>query len=226
MPVHELGSENLTIYQILGHLSYVLAAVAFLLRDILLLRLVAIAAAVANLSFAYHGLTGPNWITVFWQCVFIAIHGTWSIVLLRERSGIRFSEEEKDLYQAMFRAFSPVEFMKLMRLARWSSALPGAELARAGAPLDDVMLIYNGEAEVALPGGDKRRLKDGAFIGEVSFIRGGDATADVRCLQPTRYLRWPKAELRSLLARNPSMRATLQTVFSEDLTNKLLGKSD
>ncbi len=223
MPILDPTFDGLTIYQLLGHLSYLLAAVAFLLSDILLLRLVAVAAASANLTFAYHGAAGPNWIAVFWQSVFITIHAGWSLVLIRERSGVRFSEEEKDLYQGMFRSFSPVEFMKLLRLAEWSSGTAGTELASAGAPLDDVLLIYNGEAEVLLPDGERRCVKDGAFIGEMSFIRGGNATADVRCLQPTRYLRWPKAELRKLLTRNPSMRATLQTVFSEDLTKKLLG---
>ena len=40
------------------------------------------------------------------------------------------------------------------------------------------MLIYDGEAEVVLPSGERCRVKDGAFIGEVSFIRGSNATAD------------------------------------------------
>jgi hypothetical protein len=213
------------VVALFGHLSYGLSACAFLLRDILLLRLVAIAASTANILFAYNGLAGPNWVTIFWQGLFIAINVSWSAVLIRERSGLEFSEEERELYQTVFRAFSPVEFMKLLRLARWATAEPGAGLAAAGAPLDDVMLIYNGEAEVTLPSGGHRRLKDGSFIGEISFIVGGTATADVRCAQKTRYLRWRKEDLRALLKRNPSMRATLQTVFSEDLTKKLLGQT-
>jgi hypothetical protein len=215
---------GIALFALLGHLSYALSACAFLLRDILLLRLLAIAASIANILFAYNGLAGPNYVTIFWQTLFIVINVSWSARLIRERSGLSFSEEEKELYQTVFRAFSPVEFMKLLRLARWDKAAPGAMLAATGAPLDDVMLIYNGEAEVTLPGGMLRRLKDGSFVGEISFIRGGLATADVKCLQPTRYLRWRKSDLRDLLRRNPSMRATLQTVLSEDLTKKLLGQ--
>ena len=65
-------------------------------------------------------------------------------------------------------------------------------------------------------------LKDGSFIGEMSFITGGDATATVRAVEPTRYLSWSKDDLRKLLNRNPSMRFALQTVLSTDLTRKLM----
>lgn len=215
--------ETLGPYQIVGHLSFVLAATSFLLRDILLLRLVAVVASLSGIAFAYGGLPTTNWIVIAWQCVFILINVGWSIRLVRERSGIRFSEDEKELYETVFRAFAPFEFMKLMRIARWEKAAPGAALATAGATVPDLMLIYNGAAEVALPGGGTRRLRDGAFIGELSFVRGGAASATVSAVEPTRYLAWSKPALRELLHRNPAMRSAMQTVISEDLTRKLLG---
>ena len=88
-----------------------------------------------------------------------------------------------------------------------------------------MVLIYNGEVEVELPNGQRPRLKDGAFIGEMSFIRGGNATATVSASAASRVLSWNKADLKALLGRNPAMRSTMQTVFSEDLTNKLMGDS-
>jgi len=66
------------------------------------------------------------------------------------------------------------------------------------------------------------QLKDGSFIGEMSFIAGGAATATVRAAQNTRYLAWSKRDLTDLLERNPTMRFAMQTVFSTDLTKKLI----
>ena len=67
--------------------------------------------------------------------------------------------------------------------------------------------------------------RSGTFIGEMSFIRGGPATATVQIVQPTRYTAWSKSDLRGVLDQNPAIRSTMQTIFSEDLTNKLFGDS-
>lgn len=218
----ELVLGALTLAQLLGHLSYLLNATALLMRDILLLRLVAIVAASCNLSFAWLNGAEPNLITVFWQAVFIAINVVWSARLIYERRGLRFSEAEQELYETVFRNFAPGEFLKIMRLAKWRTAQAGDLLTRAGKPVDEVMLIYNGAAEVRRGGaGAAVVLKDGAFIGEVSYIRGGGASADVAALEETRLVAWSKPALRALLARNPAMRSTMHAVLAEDLTTKL-----
>lgn len=212
-----------TIFKLVGHVSYALVALAFLVRDILMLRLVAIAASLCNIAFSLFARDDPNLIAAGWQALFVVINTGWSIRLIRERRGVAFTEEEKELYQTIFRAFSPVEFMKLMRLAKWHEADVGHRFATKGEAIDNLLLLYNGEAEVELTRGERPKLKDGAFIGEMSFIRGGGATATVSATRPTRYIAWSKEDLRALLNRNPAMRTTMQTVFSEDLTNKLIG---
>ena len=211
----------LTLAQYLGHLSYFLNATALLMRDILLLRLVAIVAAICNLSFAWFGGAEPNWITAFWQTLFIAINTGWSARLIFERRVRKFSEQERELFQTVFRQFGPGEFMKLMRLAEWRIVPEGEVLTRAGEPLDEVLLIYNGAVEGRRPGGRSVELRDGAFIGEMSYIRGGGASADVVVTTATRVIVWKKAALRALLARNPAMRSTMHAVLAEDLTAKL-----
>ncbi len=205
-----------------GHLSYALVALSFLLRDVLLLRLVAIAAALCNIAFAYSFGAQPNWIPIFWQSLFIAINVGWSARLIYERRGVVLSEDERELYRTLFRQFTPFEFLKLLHAGQWRTAAAGVALATSGANLDELLLIYNGEVEVALPDGGARRLKDGAFLGEISLLRGGPATATVRTMCPTRYIAWPKAGLKQLLQRNPAMRFAMQGVISEDLTRKLL----
>ncbi|PIO48182.1 MAG: hypothetical protein CMR00_06165 [[Chlorobium] sp. 445] len=69
-------------------------------------------------------------------------------------------------------------------------------------------------------------LKDGAFVGEMSFLTGNLPTATVRATKETRCLAWSKEQLRKLLNRNPSMWATLQGVLSTDLTKKLMLKDE
>ena len=62
--------------------------------------------------------------------------------------------------------------MKLMRVGKWLEAKQGETLAVEKQPINAVMLIYNGLVGVETGGKEVAKLKDGNFIGEVSFITG------------------------------------------------------
>ncbi|MCA1557455.1 MAG: popeye domain-containing protein, partial [Acidobacteria bacterium] len=175
-----------------------------------------------GISFNYFVPATPLWTVIYWNILFILINGVQIALIIKERQGVEFSEEEKELYETIFKSFAPFEFMKLLRLGKWLDAKKGEQLAVEQKPLDSVMLIYNCLVSVEVKAQSLAELKDGSFIGEMSFIRGGAATATVRVLKPTRYLSWSKKDLRKLLHRNPTMKFAMQSVFSTDLTNKLM----
>ncbi|MBT7771925.1 MAG: cyclic nucleotide-binding domain-containing protein, partial [Rhodospirillales bacterium] len=122
-----------------------------------------------------------------------------------------------------FQEFSPVEFMKLMRLASWKEIPEDNFIAKEGEEFESLKLLYNGEVKIVIDGKEVARARDGAMIGEISFLQGGNATATVQAAQPCRCVVWPKEELRSLLKRNPTMDIAMKHIFSMDLTRKLLG---
>lgn len=214
---------SVSLLQIVGHMSFGLTAVSFYVRDMLLLRSLAIGAGLVGLVYNYLVPGGPLWLVIFWICVFMAINLARIGHLIWERRQVRFSDEEQELYGTLFRQFSPVEFMKLLRLGRWVDAAPGDTLAIQDEPVAEVKLIYNGEVEVERDGTVVATSRDGAMIGEISFLQGGPATATVRVLRPTRYVAWGQEDLRRMMRRNPTMDVALRTVFSLDLTRKLTG---
>ncbi len=204
-----------------GHGASVLTMAAYLLKDILWLRFLSILACLAGITFNYHVPATPLWTVIYWNILFIVINVVQIAIIFKERSGIHFTDEEKELHETLFKNFAPFEFMKLMRIGKWSEAKQGQILATEQVPLDSVMLIYNGRLSVEARGAEVAQLKDGNFIGEVSYITGGAATATVRAVEPTRYLSWPKTEIGKLLNRNPSMRLAMQSMLSTDLSKKL-----
>lgn len=214
---------NFTPIEIIGHSAFLLTAISFYLKDILLLRFLAVASALVGIYYNYFMAVGPLWLPIFWLAVFTCIN-VWRIVgIFTERYSIRFTEEERELYETLFRHFEPVEFMKLMRLAEWREAAEGDVFAEAGRPLDGLRLLFSGEVAVTRGGAEIGRSRDGALIGEMSFIQGGEATATVTALRPCRYVFWPKSDLQGLLRRNPSIDVAMKHVFSLDLTRKLSG---
>lgn len=210
-----------SVVELIGHLSFLISAISFYLRDMLLLRTVSVVAGIIGVIYNYFHPKGPLWLSIFWLSVFIAINVYRSVSLVLERRQVAFSDEERELHETMFRHFMPVEFMKLMRVAAWKDAAPGEVLATEGDRLDDLKLIYNGEVSIERDGHEVARARDGTMVGEMSFIQGGPATATVRTVRPTRYLSWPRAELRKLMSRNPTMDVAMKTVLSMDLTKKL-----
>jgi hypothetical protein len=198
---------------------------AYLLKDMLWLRLLAILSCFAGIAFNYLVPATPLWTVIYWNLLFILINVVQIGIIIKERTGIHFTEEEKELHDTLFKNFAPFEFMKLMRVGKWLEAKQGEILATEQKPIDSIMLIYNGLVEVQSKGKELARLKDGNFIGELSFITGGAATATVKALQPTRYVAWPKEAISQLLNRNPSMRFAMQAMLSTDLSKKLMRRA-
>jgi Popeye-like protein len=210
-------------FVLFAHAASVLTAIAYLVKDILWLRILTVLACIAGIVFNYTVPATPLWVVIYWNLLFLAINVVQIGIVIKERRTVNFTEEEKELYQTLFASFAPFEFMKLLRVGRWREAKKDQLLAIDQKSLDEVMLIYNGLVQVEAGGQTLAQLKDGSFIGEMSFLSGGTASATVRAIEPTRYLSWSKEDLRQLLNRNPSMRFAMQTVLSTDLTRKLMG---
>ena len=207
----------------LAHLASILTMAAYLLKDILWLRLLTILSCFAGIAFNYFEPATRT--MIYWNVLFALINLVQVAIIIKQRSSVHFTEEEKELHDTLFKNFAPFEFMKLMRVGKWLEAKQGDILATEQKPIDSIMLIYNGLVEVESKGKEVARLKDGNFIGEVSFITGGAATATVRALGPTRYVAWPKEAIKQLLNRNPSMRFAMQAMLSTDLSKKLMHRA-
>lgn len=217
---------ELTLVEFIGHLAFLLTAISFYLKDILLLRFLAIISALVGIGYNYFLPVGPLWLPIFWLGVFTAIN-LWRIVgILTERYSIQFNEHEQELYETIFKDFSPVEYMKLIRIAEWRDAAEGLVFASEGEAVDGLRLLFSGEVSVARDGNEIGRARDGALIGEMSFIQGGVASATVTAAVPCRYVFWPEEALRGLLRRNPNIDVAMKHVFSLDLTRKLTGSNE
>ncbi|ACF14724.1 cyclic nucleotide-binding protein [Chloroherpeton thalassium ATCC 35110] len=211
----------MSVFEISGHIAFALIAISYLVKDILWLRILSIIASAAGIVFNYVVPATPLWLVIYWNIGFILVHTFHITLILRERASVDFSEEEKELYQTVFQTFSPVEFMKLLRVSDWKIAQPTEPITVEGEEVPNVMLIYNGLVSVISGGKEVAQLKDGQFIGEMSFIRGGNASATCKALRETRYLSIPKTNLHKLLNRNPAMRTAVHAVLSTDLAKKL-----
>ena len=133
--------------------------------------------------------------------------------------------KDKELYETLFKDLSPVEYLKISKVAEWKKYKSGESLIRQEHLVPDLILIYNGTVDVSVNGKKVAELKDGQFVGEMSLLTGKSATADCIVKHDSECLVWKQEEFKELLKRNPSLYFTLQTLLSAQISSNLVSSS-
>ena len=204
------------------HIANVLYLFSYSMRDMLWLRILTIAAACFMLPYFYFQ-PEPLYPPIFWNLVFMALNIFWIVRLFLERRPVKLSDDELQLCQIAFRTLSPREIKKLLKLSTWEDAMPGECFVSMDEPLEKLILIYSGKADVELDGKIVGKLDAGQFIGELSYFTDEVSAANVVATEATRYVSWPKDRLKSYLDKDADLRAAFQIILGSVLAKRLKG---
>ena len=80
-------------------------------------------------------------------------------------------------------------------------------------------MIYNGTVDVAVDNAKVAELRDGQFVGEMSFLTEKPATATCITKHATECLVWKQDEFKELLKRNPSLYYSIQSLIRNQLVS-------
>ena len=207
-------------FEYLIHAANLLYLFAFMVRDILWLRVLTVVAAACLIPYFYIR-PEPLMMPIYWNLVFTALNLYWIVRLVLERRPVKLSAEEERLCELVFRTMTPREMIKLLKLARWEEAPADTCFVARGKPLDRLMVIFSGKACVEVDGRDVTELQPGQFIGSISYVTEETAPANIVSLEPTRYVSWSKSELKDFMGKNPDLHSALKTTLAIDLTKWL-----
>lgn len=115
--------------------------------------------------------------------------------------------------------FSKADFRRLMKIGQWETLDADKPLTQKGAPTKAIHYIVSGAANVH-KNDTQIEVGDHALIGEISFAKGGMATATVEAQAGSVLLTWPLKKLRKALKR-PSLNASFNALLNQDLSEKL-----
>ena len=215
----------MNIATIAGHLAFGLIAFSFLVKDILYLRILSILASLFSVFYNFYIPLEPMWLPIGWNLVFVVVNLYHIAVIIYEKRPVQMSPKEKELYETMFRGLTPVEFLKITKVAEWKQFKAPLPIIIQGKPVNDLILIYNGLVDILVNDNKVAELKDGQFVGEMSFLTEKPATATCRVSHNTECLVWPQKDFKDLLKRNPSLYFTIQSLLSEQVSNNLVSSS-
>jgi hypothetical protein len=207
---------------ILLNTANVLYVFCFGVRDVLWLRILAIAAMVLLLPF-YANQIEPMISCMIWQLVFIAINAYWVVVIIRERLPPTMTPEEQELYDNVFvDCCSARDMLKLISHAKWNEADPGTKVIPAKTNLDELVLIHCGSVAFQIKEKEVINFHMGSLLGAVSFFTKEKTVADYTAATPVRYLSWRRDVLDGLFKSKPELKSAMYEIIGRDLVQKLI----
>ena len=92
------------------------------------------------------------WIPIGWNFVFVALNLYHIAVIMYEKRPVQMSPKHKELYETMFKNLTPVEFLKITKLADWEHYKSGEIIIQERHAVETLNLIYNGTVDVVVDG--------------------------------------------------------------------------
>jgi Popeye protein conserved region len=202
------------------HAANVLLLVAYSVRDILWLRLFAVAASLISIPYF---MLQPTmlWAPLSWSVVFAAINLLQSWRLYVERRPVKLTAEEEEIRRLVFRDLPPRKVLQVLSIGSWTTLEVGERLLERGKLPDAVSLIVRGKVEVTREGRVLGELIAGNVVGSALILSGVPSEVDAVTVEPGRAMRWELGALERYLTANPETRTVMLQHLARDLAGKV-----
>ena len=206
---------------IFGHLNYILTICAYMVKDMLKLRILAIFAGCCGIVYSLFYTNSILWVELIWETAGISVNSFHIIRLLRERNNLFLTKEEAELYNGLFHMMNVFDFKKLISHGVWTEFEENETIINEGQSVSKISVIGSGMAEIISGKRVVAHCQKGALLGEMSYVTGEPATATVRAAEKTRCLQWDHDKLRTISAKNSALLQGFQIAMNENLIRKL-----
>lgn len=193
---------------------------AYSVRDILWLRLLALASAL--MAIPYFVLQPvPLWAPLGWSAVFAAINLFQSWRLFLERRPVKLTAEEEEVRRLVFRDLSPRKVLQVLSIGSWTMVEPGERFIEHGKRAEAISLIVRGKVRVTRNDRFLGELVAGNLVGSALLLSGVPADIDAVATEGVRAVRWEGETLQRYLNANPETRIAMQQHLARDLAGKV-----
>jgi len=203
------------------HAANILLLVAYSVRDILWLRLFAVAASLISLPY-FILQPEPLWEPIIWSSVFAAINSFQSWRLFVERRPVKLTPEEEEIRRLVFPDLPSRKVLQVLSIGAWATVEIGERMLERGKSVEAISVIVRGKVRVTR---DDRVLGEfvaGHIVGSALLVSGVTSDVDAVVVEPVRCMRWEVEPLERYLAANPETRIVLQKHLARDLAGKMV----
>jgi hypothetical protein len=212
--------ETLTDATVVFFFANTLYVISYMLTSMFWLRLLAVIAAASTFPYFYFQ-SEPLWSALFWQSCFLSVNLVNLLVLVYSMRKGNFDEEEELAYRLKFSSLKPYEMRPIFKRAQKISLDDGEALLRDGQENRKLYLILYGHCRVSRQDIEVTMLGPGHFVGELSFVSGEPASADVVAADPVRLMAWDLNDLRPLFRKQGLYETFFYSLCGLDVAGKL-----
>lgn len=202
------------------HAANLLLLIAYSVRDVLWLRLFAVAASVIAIPF-YVMQPAVLWAPLAWSVVFAGINLFQSWLLFIERRPVKLTAEEEEIRRIAFQDLPPKKVLQVLSIGSWINVSVGEHMIERGKLPDSVSLIVQGKVRISKDERVLGELTAGEFVGSALILNGIPANVDAVTVEPVRAMRWQTGTLEKYLSANPETRTVMQRHLARDLAGKI-----
>ena len=124
-----------------------------------------------------------------------------------------------------FKSLTSYEFLKFWKSGQVKQVEKDFKIIERETKLNSIILLLNGQVRVQKKGAHITNLPRGSFLGEMSFITKGSASADVIADDDVSYIEWTNEELMKIKANNKDFWTKIQNILLNDLIIKIKRKN-
>lgn len=202
------------------HAANILLLIAYSVRDVLWLRLFAVAASLIAIPY-YVIQPTVLWAPLAWSVVFASINLFQSWLLFIERRPVKLTAEEEEIRRLALQDLPPRKVLQVLTIGSWVTAEVGERLIERGKLPDSVSLIVRGKVRLTKDGRVLGDLIPGDIVGSALILNGIPSNVDAVTVEPLRAMRWQIGPLQKYLSANPETRAVMQRHLARDLASKI-----
>jgi len=203
------------------HAANVLLLLAYCVRDILWLRLFAVASAM--IAIPYFALQpAPLWVPIGWSALFASINLFQSWRIFVERRPVKLTPDEEMIRRLVFEDLPPRKVLQLLSVGAWTTVRSGERMIERGKSPETISLVVEGKVRIARNGQVLGELVAGNLVGSALLLSGVPADVDAVAIEPVRAFCWQIETLERYLVANPEVRIVVQRHLVRDLAGKLV----
>lgn len=209
----------MVLSDVIINLVYVIYALAFLVRDILWLRILVVLSCLFMVGFGY---IADNMSILVWNSLFILINLIQIVRIVIERRPIKLPAYIDTIHHRRFDRLNSREFLFLWKMGESKTFEKGDILVEQGKIPSDLLFVLDGQVKIERNGDFVRTLGKHYFVAEMSFLSQESATADVVADTQVDAISWSQSELNDVEKINPGLVSKFRAILGTDLSKKLL----
>ncbi len=136
-------------------------------------------------------------------------------------NGALFTEEEATFLRDKMPTLAGGKARRFLDRGRWVDEQEGFFLTLEGEDVGRLIYLHSGRADVQLQGKTVGSCVAGNFIGEITCLDGGPATATSVLTEDARYFTIDAPNLKKLCFADPELRLHLERAMALDTRTKL-----